>query len=268
MRKRNEWPVRVPASVRNIAYTGRATGDARAESERRIYEPILRMSISWLPAQSCLVRGMKPFLYLGKICGFLLLGFSGVGTVWYARDGLNGSNIGHIFLIASVVIFAVVAYLMHDKKIMTKTHLVVVIAVILVLGILCISLSPILLYYTDNIHWLWLVEALYDPGGVLFLAFARDVVLLDQTGITAHVGFDAYNLGNATVMKDFVGNTIILELPDSLHDSLSSGCVISIDHGAIGAANPHTIPNIMPPTIVIATPFEQMYPNDCGVHDC
>lgn len=200
---------------------------------------------------------MKPFFYFGKIIGFLLLIFSGVSTVWYTYDGLSGSNVGHIFLIMSVVLFVVIAYFMYHKKIMVKSHLVVVIVIILVLGVLCITTSPILLHYTDTIHWLWLVEAVYDPGtGVLFLSFAREVVLLDKTSITAYVGFDAYNLGNATVMQDMNARTIILQVPDLLQDSLSSGMVISVGSGAIGAADPHTIPNIMPPTIVITTPFK------------
>ena len=200
---------------------------------------------------------MKPFFYFGKIIGFLLLIFSGISTVWYAYDGLSGSNAGHIFLIMSVVLFVAIAYFMHQKKIIIKSHLIVVIPIILVLGVLCVTTSPILLHYTDAIHWLWLDEALYDSGtGVLFLTFAREVVLLDKASITAHVGFDAYNLGNATVMQDMGARTIILEVPDLLQDSLSSGIVISIGPGAIGAADPHTIPNTMPPTIVITTPFK------------
>ena len=183
--------------------------------------------------------------------------FSGVGTVWYAHVGLSGSNAGHIFLITSAVPFAVIAYLAYDKKIMVKSRLMVVIATILVLGVLCIILSPILLHYTDDIHWLWLVEAVYDPEtGILFLLFAREIVLLDKTGITAYAGFDAYDLGNATVMPNMNARTITLQVPDLLKDSLSSGTVIGVGHGAIGAANPHTIPNIMPPTIVITTPIK------------
>ena len=200
---------------------------------------------------------MKAFFYFGKSIGILLLLLSGVGTVWYAHVGLSGSNAGHIFLIMSAVLFAVTAYLMYDKKVMVKSHLIVVITTTLVLGVLCIITSPILLYYTDNIHWLWLVEASYDPEtGVLFLLFAREIVLLDKTSITAYAGFDAYNLGNATVMQDMNARTIILQIPDLLRDSLSSSTVISVGHGAIGAVNPNTIPNIMPPTIVITTPFK------------
>ena len=200
---------------------------------------------------------MKLFFYFAKIIGFLLLVFSGVSTVWYAHVGLSGSNAGHIFLIMSAVPFAVIAYLMYDKKIMIKSRLMVVIATILILGVLCIISSPILLHYTDNIHWLWLVEAVYDPEtGILFLLFAREIVLLDKTGITAYAGFDAYNLGNATVMPNMNTRTITLQVPYLLKDSLSSGMVIGVGHSAIGAANPHTIPNIMPPTIVITTPIE------------
>ena len=200
---------------------------------------------------------MKPFFCFGKIIGFLLLVFSGVGVVWYAHVGLEGSNVGHVYLTVSAVIFAVITYLMCRKKIMVKSHFIVIVSIILVLGVLCITASPILLHYTDAIHWLWLVEATYDPDvGVLFLLFAREVVLLDKTSITVHVGFDAHNLGSATVMQDVSARMIIFEIPDSLRDSLSSGMVISVGPGAIGAADPHTLPNIMPPTIVITTPFK------------
>ena len=200
---------------------------------------------------------MKVFFYFRKPIGILLLLLSGVGTVWYADVGLSGSNVGHIFLMMSAVPFAVIAYLMYDKKVMVKSHLIVAIVIILVLGVLCIISSPLLLHYADDIHWLWLVEAAYDPEtGILFLLFAREVVLLDKTSITAYAGFDAYNLGNATVMPDLSARTIILQVPDLLQDSLSSSTVISIGHGAIGAVNPHTIPNIMPPTIVITTPLK------------
>ncbi len=200
---------------------------------------------------------MKVFFYFGKPIGIFLLILSGVGTVWYTHVGLSGSNVGHIFLIMSAVPFAVIAYLMYNKKVMAKSHLIVVIATILVLGVLCIILSPFLLHYTDDIHWLWLVEATYDPEtGILFLLFAREVISLDKTSITAYAGFDAHNLGNATVIQDMNARTIILQVPDLLQDSLSSSTVISVGHGAIGAVNPHTIPNIMPPTIVITTPLK------------
>lgn len=197
------------------------------------------------------------FLYFGKVIGFLLLIFTGIGVVWYTYDGLRGSNAGYIFLMVSVVSFVVIAYMMYHKRVMAKSHIIIVIPITLVLGILCVVTSPILLHYTDAIHWIWLVEAVYDPDvGVLFLLFAREIVLHDQSGITAYAGFDSYNLGNATVMQDRSARAIMLHVPESLQSSLSSGMVIGIDYGTIGAADPHTIPNIMPPTIVITTPFK------------
>lgn len=189
-----------------------------------------------------------------KSVGFVVLFFTGLSTAWYAMDGLAGSNIGHIYLIISIFIFVPTAYAAYRKKVVPRIHLAITLAAIIALSVPFYITSPIWASWDDTVQWIWVVHVWYESeSGILMLLFPRDVILLDKGGITAYVGFDSYNLGNATVIPGMNGRTITLQVPDTLRDSLGPNMVIGIDHMAIGAADPHTIPNTMPPAIVVTT---------------
>ena len=184
-----------------------------------------------------------------RAAGILLLFTTGAGTVWYTATALEGSAVGNTYLPAFAAALMPVIYATYRRRAASPARLVVVLASASALAILCYIASPIWTLQSD-VQLVWLVDAMYEPdSGTVFLMFSRDVVLLDESGITAHAGLDAYGLADATPAG--FTRMIILEAPDALRGPPAPGIVITMGPAVVGATDPNTFPQTMPPAIVI-----------------
>lgn len=191
--------------------------------------------------------GLHPLA--ARAAGILLLFTTGAGTAWYAATALEGSAVGNAYLPAFAAALIPVTYATYRRRAASPARLVVVLAAASALAVLCYITSPVWTLQSD-VQLVWLTDAAYDPySGTVFLTFPRDAVLLDKSGITAYTWSGAYNLAEAA--ETAFSRMIMLEVPGPLRDPLASGMAIVIDHAAIGAAEPHIMPQAMPPAIVV-----------------